>query len=140
MLASRIFHFVFMCALSVDPFQVATTRDGQYTFRSLPKHLISQYSDFCYEKKGRGERCVLCVSQPAVELWWGYNGSVIHQGKENCIEFQLSDRTAGIYLCFDMSTHRLLLVHIVFIKEEGGKLHACVLQYTVNYRVSTSHC
>ena len=129
-----------MCALSVDPFQLAVTRDGQYTVRSLPKHLISQYSNFCYEKKERGERCVLCVSQPGVELWWGYNGSVIYQGKENCIEFQLSDQTAGIYLCCDTNTHRLLLVHIVFIKEEGGKLLECVLQFTGNSLVPTAHC
>lgn len=101
---------------------LTATGEGQHIPWSFSKRAVNNCSKFSNEKKERGERCVLCVSQPGVELSWGYNGSTIRQGEENCVEFQLSDRTGGIYLCTKKGTDELLLVHIVTIKEKGGWL------------------
>ena len=101
-------------------FQLTAARDEDHTIRSFTRCPLSHCSKFCYEKKGRGERCVLCVRHPGVELWWWCNGSVIHQGEENRVEFHLCEQTAGIYLCFKKRMDELLLVHVVSIEEEGG--------------------
>ena len=95
---------------------------GRRTLRNFSKCAVNNCPKFYYEKKERGEPCVLRVSQLSTELLWGCNGSTIHHGQENCVEFRASGRTAGIYLCCAKGTDELLLIHIVSMREEGGKL------------------
>ena len=99
--------------------QLTDTFSGQHQTLDFSKCATDNCSKFCYERKESGEPCVLRVSQlGATELVWGHNGTVIHRGQDNCVEFTASYHTAGIYICFQKGAEKLLLVHVISMKEK----------------------
>ena len=108
------------CCLLFQQFTDALNGQCQ-TLRSFSKSAIDKCSKFCYQEKGSGEECVLRVSQlgATTELVWGYNGTTIHCGQENCVRFNASNETAGVYLFFELGMNSLLLVHVISMKKEG---------------------